>query len=241
MSEHRQRRPAWLPLLAYLVIMPTMLWLGFWQLDKSGLQRQRNAEFAAADARALEVSAVSEPAALRYRRVVARGRYLGDRQLLIDNMVREGRNGFFVVTPLVLDDGSTLLVNRGWIPQTPRRAPVGDLEVSNAAREVAGRVGALPAGGLRLGEAAGTGDAWPRVLQFPTLDDVAAQLGRPVLPWVLLADPAAADGFARDWRPGGLPPERHLGYAVQWFAMALALTVIAVVVAVRGRREQEAT
>lgn len=224
-----------------MVIMPTMLWLGFWQLGKSELQRERNAEFETADERPLAAAAVADPESLRFRRAVARGRYLGERQLLIDNMVREGRNGFFVVTALELDDGSTLLVNRGWIPQTPRREPIGDLAVDGAPREVAGRIGMLPVGGLRLGEPGGTGGPWPRVLQFPTFGDVEAQLGRPVRPWVLLADPAADDGYARDWRPGGLPPERHLGYAVQWFAMAFALTVIAIVVGVRSRRTQEST
>ena len=58
---------------------------------------------------------------------------------------------------------------------------------------------------------------------------------------MLLADPAADDGYARDWRPGGLPPERHLGYAVQWFAMAFALTFIAIVVGFRSRSAQEQT
>ena len=221
--------------------MPTMLWLGFWQLGKSELQRERNVEFETADARPLAAASVADGEALRFRRAVASERYLTDRQLLIDNMVREGRNGFFVITPLELDDGSTLLVNRGWIPQTPRREPVGDLTIGGDAREVAGRIGTLPVGGLRLGEASETGGTWPRVLQFPSFDDVEALLGRAVRPWVLLADPAADDGYARDWRPGGLPPERHLGYAVQWFAMAFALTVIAIVVAVRGRREQETT
>lgn len=229
----------WLPVLAYLVIMPTMLWLGFWQLDKSERQRERNAEFEAADERPLAAASVTDPAALRYRRVVARGRYVGERQLLIDNMVRNGRNGFFVLTALQLDDGSSLLVNRGWIPQTPLREPVGNLDVGDATREVRGRIGSLPVGGLRLGAAADTGGTWPRVLQFPGIDDVESELDRELRPWVLLADPEAADGFERDWRPGGLPPERHLGYAVQWFAMALALTIIAIVVAVRGRREQE--
>ena len=221
--------------------MPTMLWLGFWQLDKSALQRERNAEFEAADAQPLAAASIAEPESLRFRRVVASGRYLGVRQVLIDNMVREGRNGFFVITALELDDGSTLLVNRGWIPQTPLREPVGELAVDGESREVAGRIGALPVGGLRLGDADDTGGAWPRVLQFPTFDDVEAQLGRPVRPWVLLADPAADDGYSRDWRPGGLPPERHLGYAVQWFAMAFALTVIAIVVGVRSRSAREST
>ena len=102
-----------------------------------------------------------------------------------------------------------------------------------------GRVGALPSGGIRLGPVAEAGDGWPRILQFPTLEDVGTMLDRELLDWVLLAEAGAGDGFVQDWRPGGLPPERHLGYAVQWFAMALALTVISGIVIVRGRRRDQ--
>jgi surfeit locus 1 family protein len=45
------------------------------------------------------------------------------------------------------------------------------------------------------------------------------------------------DGFLRDWRPQLLSPEKHLGYAMQWFAMALALVVIYVVVNLRRPEE----
>ena len=241
MTARRPRRPPWLPALAYLLLMPAMLWLGFWQLDKFDRQRERLAQFAAADAAPVSAASVTDPAELAFRRVVARGRFDGARQVLIDNIVREGRNGFYVVTPLVLDDGDALLVNRGWIPQTPTREPIGALAVDDAPREVSGRIGSLPVGGLRLGAPDAAGDDWPRILQFPTIDDVAGTVGRPLRNWVLLADPAERSGFVRDWRPGGLPPERHLGYAVQWFAMALALTVIAAILLFRRNRKEFAS
>jgi surfeit locus 1 family protein len=41
-----------------------------------------------------------------------------------------------------------------------------------------------------------------------------------------LLDPAEPDGYARHWAPPGFPPIRHIGYAVQWFALAAALLVI---------------
>jgi len=73
------------------------------------------------------------------------------------------------------------------------------------------------------------------VRQFPDLAELAAALGEPVEPWVLLLSPQAEDGFLREWQPGGMPATRHLGYAVQWFALAAALAIIYVVVNVRRR------
>ncbi|MEM8984954.1 MAG: SURF1 family cytochrome oxidase biogenesis protein, partial [Pseudomonadota bacterium] len=68
---------------------------------------------------------------------------------------------------------------------------------------------------------------FPAVVVFPSIADVAAWTGRSLLPWALLLDGDAEDGFAaRDWQPTGLPPERHLGYAVQWFALALTLVIL---------------
>lgn len=231
MSSTNNRRPVWVPVLAYLVLMPTMLWLGFWQLDKSERQAERNAAFETAGAAAVRAVADIDPVAQQFERVQLKGQFRGARQVLIDNMVRGGRNGFFVITPFELDDGTTLLVNRGWIPQTPTREPIGELEVEAGPRDITGRIGALPVGGLKLGDGDPAGGAWPRVLQFPTIAAIAAQLEQPLTDWVLLLEPEARDGFERDWQPGGLPPERHLGYAVQWFAMALALTVLAAIVA----------
>ena len=76
---------------------------------------------------------------------------------------------------------------------------------------------------------------WPRVLQFPTRDEIEAQTGLHLVEGVMLLDDEAADGYARGWRPVEFGPERHLGYAVQWFALALTLVIIWIVVNWRKR------
>ena len=240
-NPRRRSRPIWLPVAVYLVLMPAMLWLGAWQLDKADLQEQRLAKFAQADATPLAFSAIDNPSELRYRTVEVRGYFDARRQFLIDNIVRNSRNGFFVITPFYTDDGPVLLVNRGWIPQTPTREPIGDLAVGDDVRRISGRIGKLPVGGIRLGDGTPAGGDWPRILQFPQIGDIEQQLGQAVTSWVLLADPRMEDGFEREWRPGGLPPERHLGYAVQWFAMSAALTALLIWAAVSGRRERKKT
>ena len=91
----------------------------------------------------MAAAAVSADDRARFRPVTARGRYDGRRQFLIDNIVRQGRNGFFVITPFRLDEGGLLLVNRGWIAQDARRQPVDDIGVDDGARRIEGRVGRL--------------------------------------------------------------------------------------------------
>ena len=72
------------------------------------------------------------------------------------------------------------------------------------------------------------------MLNFPTVEDVEAALGITVESRIILLDPGRPDGFERDWRPAlGFGPERHLGYAITWFALALVAVVIFVATSLR--------
>jgi surfeit locus 1 family protein len=64
---------------------------------------------------------------------------------------------------------------------------------------------------------------------FPTAADIGAALGYPVADYQLLLGAAEPDGLRRDWRPADMTPTQHVGYALQWFALATAIVVIYVV------------
>lgn len=53
--------------------------------------------------------------AFDYRRVVTRGKFRHDQEMLIGPRMRDGEQGYMVITPLEREGGSTVLVNRGWI------------------------------------------------------------------------------------------------------------------------------
>jgi surfeit locus 1 family protein len=132
-----------------------------------------------------------------------------------------------------------VLVNRGWVAGGGDRRVLPDVAVSAGATRVAGRIERLPQPALRLGGAALPGTP-PAVLvvQYPTADELAAVLGEPVFDYQLLLDPAEPGGYVRDWRVPGLPRERHLGYAGQWFALAIGAVAAAVVMVFRTVRRK---
>jgi surfeit locus 1 family protein len=108
-------------------------------------------------------------------------------------------------------------------------------------REVSGVLDALPEPGLRVGPAAAPREpGWPRALLFPTEADVESALGRDVEPRIVLLDAGLPDGYERKWRPSlGFGPERHLGYALQWFAFAIVAIVLFIALNLRPQPPDE--
>jgi len=221
---------AWTVLLTGAA-MGVFVWLGSWQLER-GREKQALVEaFQQGTLSSVELAnGVAFDALPRYQHVRASGQYQPSRQVLLDNMPSQvGKPGYRVLTPLRrAGTDRLLLVDRGWVPLGASRATLPDVAVAADVRSVWGRLDTLPAPGVRVGEAGMPGDTnWPRVLNFPQQVDLERALGHPVEARILLLDPAATDGFERVWRPAmRFGPERHYGYAVQWFAFAIVALVI---------------
>jgi surfeit locus 1 family protein len=213
--------------------------LGLWQVDRSREKRSLIEAFDRGERSTVPLPDAPVDGLPRYQRVSVSGHYEPGRQLLLDNMPSStGQPGYRVLTPLRRADGGTLLlVDRGWVPLGPDRSRLPDVAVETGERTVTGRLDGLPVPGLRLGDARAPGaSGWPLVLNFPVVADVAAALGEPVEDRILLLDATAPDGFQRAWRPSvGFPPERHLGYAIQWFALALVVVVAFVATGIQPR------
>jgi surfeit locus 1 family protein len=235
LRHHRLRAGAWMTVLACVGVLAFGL-LGRWQWHRAAEKRALEAAFAAGELQpGTELGARSTADLPRYAALRVRGRYDWVHQFLLDNMGHAGATGYEVLTPLRLEDGRVLLVNRGWLPlpdgrrdRLPDIAPlpyIGPPQTYSV--EHAGRIDLLPSAALKMGHAApGAGPAWPKRTSFPTTPELAAALGRPIEPRQLLLGAGEPDGYLRDWRPAGegFGPARHLAYALQWWAFA-ALTL----------------
>ncbi len=211
------------PPAAGLVFVGIFVSLAFWQLDRAGEKKALLDRFEgdAPYARVSNYEALGE-----FDRIQVDGEFQYDRQVLIDNIVQNGRPGYFVITPFKPNTvDPLLLVNRGWVPKSGPRDTDIDTALDGGYRTIRGLVGHLPQVAIRPGEAFAEAGDWPRVAVYPRSNEIAAALGSPVLPILLLLAPEEKDGFARRWQPNLSGPATHYGYAVQWFAMAA--TVIA--------------
>jgi len=222
-------RSALLPTVVALALLTLLMALGFWQLDrarqKEAIQAafQANLKGAPVDLRELDVADAEH----RFRRVEIVGEFDAGHQILLDNQIVDGQPGVHVYTPLrIAGTDEAILVNRGWIPLSPVQQELPPLSAPTGVQRLSGRLAQPANPGLQLGEP--VLDTWPARIPYLDYQQVSRALPYALLPAVVLLNPSAENGFQRRWQPtfGGIGPERHQGYAVQWFALALTLLVL---------------
>lgn len=217
----------WLILLAALLVCGFTARLGFWQLDrgaqKSRLQTQIETRQQLPPLDRSELAPDADTAATQFdRQVQLQGRWVPQGTVFLENRQMHGRPGFFVVTPLLLDHGDAVMVQRGWVPRDGLdRTRLPEIATPDGLQTLRGRMAPPPARLYDFGDA-GSGP----IRQNLDLAAHAGSLGLRLRPWsVLQTDPVAASEspLQRDWPSPATGVQKHLGYATQWFALS-ALT-----------------
>ena len=232
-GRNRWFAPRPIPTLLAICAVVLFAALGNWQLGRAEQKRVMARNFTAGGP---PLDWEKLPAdAPRFQRVRLRGHYDSGHQFLLDNMSHESVAGVQVLTPLILDNGDVVIVNRGWLPFGRTRQDLPAVDVGAEKRTVVGRIDDLPRPGIWLKgpEAA----LWPRLVQYPSMQHLSAALGRELAPRQVLLDPGVPDGYVREWNVPGTTPDRHLGYAVQWFAFAALAAAIWFVLSFRKSGE----
>lgn len=221
-------------LLLYLTLLTLLIYLGFWQLGRANektafLEKQ---QLSLAKPVIKTVSAINvevEVEDLRYRKVELSGEYDFEYQFLIDNQILNGQAGYFVMTPFKLDKypDKAVLVNRGWLALNKDRRILPELSISTLSTKVLGRINNFPVVGIRLAGAEIPTETWPSVVQVIDNNVLSKKLGYSLLPFQIELDADSADGYSREWKKNTIiPPEKHIAYAVQWFGLAITLTIL---------------
>jgi surfeit locus 1 family protein len=219
--------PLWLVFhIAAIAGIVAFVSLGFWQLrrlDERNVLDERIAERMAAPADDLSALLASGgPDAIELRNAIARGRYEIADEVVLQSQSLDGVSGHHVLTPLSMDDGSAVIVDRGWVPIDLDVPPVAGAEPPDAPVAVEGvvRVTQTREGLGPIDPPTGRLERVSRV----DVERIQAQVDYPLVPvWLQLTsqDPGQRSPLPRPIppaTPGGGPP--HLAYAVQWFVFA---------------------
>ncbi len=230
-----QFHPTLWPTLVTVLLLIILVCLGIWQLRRADYKRKLLTQYHQVTMLppvSLNNTVVTGSLEMlpRYRHVLAQGHYDGAHQVLLQDMQHGDQVGYEVLTPFVLESQrDILLVDRGFVTG-PDVKTLPDVSVGSDTRSVSGVLGILPVPGIRLGKTI-VPAGWPKLILYPRYQTLAELYGSQLLKPVLLLDANQTDGFVRDWKPNiGFPPVRHDAYALQWFALALALLIIWIVV-----------
>jgi len=216
--------------LLVLVGIVAVSHLGVWQLQR-GAEKQALLDQIDAGEATTHTLTADASGLQRYQTVTATGHYDSAHQVLLDNMPSiQGLPGYRVLTPFELSTGGWVVVDRGWLPIGASRSVLPSIDVGGAERTIIGRLDEVPRPGMRLGKAPDS-TTWPRVMNYPEHADLERVLARPLGTRIVRLDPKQPDGYERSFemRPD-FGPNRHIAYAVQWFAIAVAMLVIYVFV-----------
>ncbi len=218
--------------LLFLLVLTFLVLLGFWQLGRADEKRsffgQQKLSSNKGEVELLSLLPNSLES-LRYRKVKIAGHYDQHHQFLIDNQIVNGQAGYFVMTPLVLAGmNKAVLVNRGWVPLNKDRHILPDITIKSEAKmTLTGRINNFPVVGMKLAGAEIPTESWPSVVQLVDINILSTKLGIPLFPFQVELDPALSEGFLRDWKTNSIiSPEKHVAYAVQWFGLAMTLTIL---------------
>jgi surfeit locus 1 family protein len=226
-----------------LAALGVLLALGTWQMERLHWKERLLADIAERKAAApVPLSSIEALATsggdIEYRAVAATGRYLNNKERHFFATWR-GQTGYDVYTPLQLDDGRYLFVNRGFVPYEAKEPEIRKQGQLTGERTVAGlaraRLSSKPSSFVP------DNDLSKNIFYWKDLDAMAASDGLAkdeVLPFFIDADDTP--------NPKGLPiggvtivdlPNNHLQYALTWYGLAATLAAISTIVWFRGRRE----
>ena len=218
------------PTIAFLLVLPVLIALGFWQLDRAQQKRDLQAMY---DARMNDTpvsvgARVQAPEELQFYRVSVKGYYDGAYSIYLDNRVHNGQVGYFVITPLKIAGSETrVLVNRGWVPMGESRESLPDITPPTGIQRVVGVATVPHKKVFQLAAPPPLTGKWQPVWQHMNMKRFGQAVDYPVQPIVILLDPeSTAGGFTREWKRLDTGIAVHQGYAFQWFSLAVALAAI---------------
>ena len=205
--------------LSFLVLF---LFLGFWQLDRA---QAKEVIIAEAEKRLNQPGELLEPTLdLEVGDPVRiEGQFDSSVTLLSDNKVLKGRVGYEVIQLFKATNGMAILVNRGFVPGHQTRDQLPIIPQSSEMQQTIRGHAYLSELAVPDENLAGAASPW--VVQVVKPEALETEIGVDLYPFEVRLEEQHFDALPRHWPVTTMPPERHMGYAITWFMMALAISL----------------
>lgn len=231
--------PSWKMLLLTLIFCSLFVYLGFWQIHRADEKANMiSAQKKLQDlAPTLWVPQQKLPA--QYERIQLAGVYL-PQVFLLDNQHHQHQFGYDVLSPLQLADGSVVLIDRGWIHGDITRRIFPMINIPQDLIQLQGTTYFPSKNQWVLGPVFEEKENKTVILERFEEQLVSQLLQKAVYPFIIRLDKQDTHGFVREWETVSMPPQRHLAYALQWFAMALVILIIFLALNLKKKNEKTA-
>lgn len=213
-------RPGFKGFLLTAVAVAVFGYLAVWQLGRAeqrDQQRMQIIERLEMPEQAFDADTVSLDSN-RYQRYTLQGRFLNDGQVILDNVVLNGKVGYDVITPFVQQGSEQVfLVNRGWIKANPDRRQFPDIRVSEEPVSIMVSLDKPRSAPVVGAEVVDTANRW----NYLDMAYYRQQSGHRIPGYLLLLSEQTGPGYQRQWPGIEDKSAMHIGYAIQWAAFAL--------------------
>lgn len=227
-----------------LLLVPLFVYLGLWQCSRyqekkhliEKLESRMSEPVLNSHDLPRDIHKPQEMENYRFRRLKITGTFLNNKQILLDNQLFEKRVGFRVITPLLTSDHQIWLVDRGWIPMGNSRQTLPPIPSIKGTITVVGAINQF-AQGLVLSthkKSPPIQNNWPRIVQLIDYKELSVDFKVEIPNFVIQLNQSDPLAFRMPAYSLGIPASRHLGYAVQWFGLAIATLIYYLVI--NGRR-----
>ncbi len=215
-----------------LLMLPLLLSLGFWQLQR-GEEKQEIVDHHARNQQLPPVVSAEELASgenHQYRLAWVRGSVDNQRVIILDNKVKNGRPGYEILQSMTISGvKEKLLINRGWVEASLDRDILPSISPIEGEVQLRGYLYRALEGGYRLDDGIRQVQDWPSRVGWFTLERANELFNEPFMPYQLRLDQDSPGAFKTGWTTVAVQPEKHVGYAVQWFAMAITLLIMTLI------------
>ena len=227
--------PNWKLTLSYLLLMPLLIGLGCWQLnraeEKRAIEAKQAAALAASTVKLTQALAKEHP---NFTQVGIDATLDRQHYWLLDNRLYKGKAGYEVIVLAQMagtnDAGpSYIWVSLGWIAGNYDRRVLPAINLPADIQQLTGTLYRSQESMFMLAPEQ-TENGWPKRIQRLDFELMQTQLATDfnaeILPWVLYLNTDSNMALQPIWTPTNMSSEKHSGYAFQWFAMATALTLL---------------
>ena len=226
----------WLVLVCVLLTTSGLVRLGVWQLARAQEKIAQQDSFQ--ESGQLQATPLSEvpTAGIEFdilqhqnRHVVLRGNYLNDQTVFLIYQTFESQIGWEVVTPVRMEGQNLIaLVSRGWSGIGSYEELAANLPFIDGTIDLEGQI-FVPTASFAARDNGNPESKWPLVLRYLNMAELAPLFDAPLFPYVIQLNEGQSGVLVRHWPAVGIISGRNYSYALQWFAMAIAVALVSLI------------